>query len=487
MMNKRTRISSLSFVFIMFFLIGCGANTDIIENENEWNDANSTVLEYSDPDNDENNNVEVEVPNQNELKVVETELSNKDDILYDQNEEENVEESEDVLRTASGYPIDYEVRKKDISQGVSYYTYTVDYSSAEIGDFITFGTRGPYYFNEYGDNHMIWQVIDKDGSKIKIKLLDEYGRYNQTYPAIFGYQSFGKWSDSVLREYLNGLYLERYFSDEEKNMIVETTHDSLIDSSTDKIFVLNNSEEPMDLHDGKEIFFFVGDSDNPSYNVYNDKGTQMYTFISYLDEGSAKTKSPLKTYSFKDVATREELNGWYWVYPVMWIDTSYTYEYHDEVINNRMVELSDETHQIGDYVTFGRWYFDNTWCSTKPIEWQVVDMEDNGDLVLFSKYYLDVYEYQEGTTATGYSYENGIRIIEDAYQQMLFSPDERNYIKSFQRITTKSQIDYFFTTGEYASILSVDGDETPFLECRQGKKYLKPIIVVDSRAVSSLQ
>lgn len=119
-------------------------------------------------------------------------------------------------------------------------------SSAEVGDYITFGKYEQDNNTKNGTEDIEWLVLDEKFGKTL--LISKYAldsqQYNKSYTSV-------TWEDSSLRKWLNEQFIDDAFSDAEKNIIVKarvaananpefssnpggTTHD--------KVFLLSLSE-----------------------------------------------------------------------------------------------------------------------------------------------------------------------------------------------------------------------------------------------------
>ena len=97
---------------------------------------------------------------------------------------------------------------------------------------------GEYIQNSPGKSPIEWIVIDKrEESKL---VISKYGIdakiYNDSSENI-------KWKTSSLRKWLNKDFIDAAFSENEKDLILETKNSENPDETEDKIFLLSDSDE----------------------------------------------------------------------------------------------------------------------------------------------------------------------------------------------------------------------------------------------------
>lgn len=122
-----------------------------------------------------------------------------------------------------------------------------DYSAADVGSYIKFGTYEQDNKTANGSEPIQWLVLAKEDSKLLV-----ISRY------ILDWQQFGNeetslvtWENSSLRNWLNSDFFDTAFSDEEKTVILSTEvmpDENLFDGidqgsvTSDKLFILSASE-----------------------------------------------------------------------------------------------------------------------------------------------------------------------------------------------------------------------------------------------------
>lgn len=87
--------------------------------------------------------------------------------------------------------------------------------SAQPGDILTFGRYTGTA--DAGEQLMEWQVIDRDGERLFLLALHAVECLPFDVP-----RKYSQWNDSALRNWLNGIFLEQAFSEEEKERILKT-------------------------------------------------------------------------------------------------------------------------------------------------------------------------------------------------------------------------------------------------------------------------
>ncbi len=110
-----------------------------------------------------------------------------------------------------------------------------NYELAEVGDTIKFGSyeQDDNLYN--GKEPLEWIVIAKSDNKVL--LLNKYAIGCQKYTD-WSY----KWSECSLRDWLNSIFINAAFNENEKSKIVDTIVCNTDDTSNDKIFILSLDE-----------------------------------------------------------------------------------------------------------------------------------------------------------------------------------------------------------------------------------------------------
>jgi len=110
--------------------------------------------------------------------------------------------------------------------------FSFDFSAAEIGDEILFGT---YRQSSYSPEEIEWIVLDKDDEKML--LISKYAL--DTKPFNSSWRVFlAEWENCSLRTWLNEDFMNTAFSSSEKQRIIQTSHRDI----DDYVFLLSSSE-----------------------------------------------------------------------------------------------------------------------------------------------------------------------------------------------------------------------------------------------------
>lgn len=113
---------------------------------------------------------------------------------------------------------------------------TLDFSDAQVGDIVQFGTYEQDNNTTNGNEVIDWVVLDRQDGKLLVisKNVLDYTQYKKG-----DYCGEATWETSSLRKWLNNNFLELAFSSNEQAMIQTTNGSS---SETDKLFVLSVEE-----------------------------------------------------------------------------------------------------------------------------------------------------------------------------------------------------------------------------------------------------
>lgn len=113
---------------------------------------------------------------------------------------------------------------------------TLDFSDAQVGDIVQFGTYEQDNNTTNGNEVIDWVVLDRRDGKLLVisKNVLDYTQYKKGE-----YCGKATWETSFLRKWLNNNFLELAFSSNEQAMIQTTNVSS---SETDKLFVLSVEE-----------------------------------------------------------------------------------------------------------------------------------------------------------------------------------------------------------------------------------------------------
>lgn len=180
--------------------------------------------------------------------------------------------------------------------------------AAQIGDVISYG-------RDNNANEITWVVLDRQDDRVLV--LSEYILCE--IPFFSEYDNDLKFSNSKVRDWLNGEFITDSFNDLEQRNIVETEHECYFDvgydeieSSTQKIFLLNRTEVEKYLKDKEYCVARNVEKKNiPHYWSLSDGYTIDKTkkiCLSYVSDEGETNDYP--------VAAEEPIP----VRPAMWID-----------------------------------------------------------------------------------------------------------------------------------------------------------------------
>ena len=123
-------------------------------------------------------------------------------------------------------------------QAYDVFSFLNPFVSAKVGDYVKFGN---YPQTEKGEIQPIeWQVLSIENNKMLV--ISRYGLDAKRFDS-----SSNNWIDSEIRRWLNDIFYDKAFTEEEKkyinySSIFTTVDDELIDQSNDYIFLLNYEE-----------------------------------------------------------------------------------------------------------------------------------------------------------------------------------------------------------------------------------------------------
>ncbi len=258
----------------------------------------------------------------------------------------------------------------------------------EIGDCVEFG-RYPQTSSGTDETPIEWQVLDvKRGRALLIsKYILDAASYNDELVET-------TWENCALRSRLNGEFYDTAFNAEEKTNVLQTTVTAMDNvacdteagnDTIDNVFLLSIQESrryidtdelriarPTDYAVERGVYVFEeacywwlrspGDENNDAACVRCD-GSVYY--VGY-------------DVTFYDFGMR----------PTIWVRLSAVA--NSEAAQQDEMNLADD--RIGEYITLGRYPQTSSGTDETPIEWLILDVEDNQAL-LISKYALDVQFY----------------------------------------------------------------------------------------------
>ena len=282
-------------------------------------------------------------------------------------------------------------------------TFNYDFSSAEIGDTITFGN---YPQTEDGEVMPIeWEVLDiKDG---KALVISKYALDTMSYSN--GNEKV-TWETCIVRSWLNNDFLNTAFTEREKEQIADTTVETEHNPFTllsgghdtvDKLFLLS-------IQEAKQYFDLTKNNGRLSDNVYYygdaccctpteyavSRGAYVYEWnaddkdkyrdcsgncIWYLrSRGLSEYESAfISPYGYLTGASLREHPSDCSIRPAMWV---YLNSEHKDDNESSSIE-------VGDTIILGT-YPQDADGSVLPIKWIVLDVQDGKALVI-SKFGLD--------------------------------------------------------------------------------------------------
>lgn len=310
-----------------------------------------------------------------------------------------------------------------------------------IGDIVLFGNIEPYSYIISEKNR--WIVLDKQDNKLL--LLSQFGLgdipYNDSKEDI-------TWKDSTIRNWLNDNYYNKWFNQNEKELISETivlnygnkfTGISAGQDTKDKVFLLSYEE----LERYKENSYTVM---NYTPQIVDRKFR--YNYISGADwylrtPGEEKSKVLVVRTGAKsiDMVGRDVNSDNVCIRPAIWVSTESVKENSDQIntlvtanSENTLVnvESKDDDYVIVDLdkkdeyetIEFGKYYI-NSDEVLKPIEWIVLDEDKlTGNKLLLSKYVLDVGKFDDDDNV-GWEKSYIRRWLNDEFYNKCFSEKEK--------------------------------------------------------------
>ena len=359
--------------------------------------------------------------------------------------------------------------------------------STNIGDVITFGN---YPTTEDGELAPIeWTVLDKQDNKILV--ISKYGLDYQEYNTE---DEIVTWDTCSLRSWLNNDFLTSAFSNEEQSIIINSTvtadknpknNTNPGKDTTDKIFLLSIIEAEK---------YFSLEKDRicvpTAYAVEEGAITFNGSCLWWLrTPGFYQVYSPdcsLFLTSYVHFAGSFNYGGTYvysdgvCVRPAMWINlepnsSSEEKDMHKtkdttnplDVDGTKSAERTEKqvsdidllkrsSTNIGDVVTFGE-YPTTEDGELAPIEWNVLDKQDNKILVI-SKYGLDCQQYNTKDRAVAWNTCSLRRWLNNDFLTSAFSSGEQSIIVN-SKITVEKNRQY---TPKDDGLEFSDPDDDPY-------------------------
>lgn len=303
------------------------------------------------------------------------------------------------------------------------------YKELPIGSYVTLG----YYeqnTNLDGLEPIEWQILDrKDGKALLISryILDSY--------------TYGKYSE--LREWLNSDFYNTAF-DGEKEYIVESVHGEK--QYVDSVFLLSKTEVDT---------YFDG-------NKISNRATAGTDYVKDMDTWHTSDGGVNKYGKF---LRRGGTSG---VRPAIWVDTAVFQSELAVPEEQGYGEIDSVLHLVEGVegnVTFGAYEQDgNLENGQEPIEWIILDKDDDR-MLLISKYILDAqYYYEINTSAEKIGWEDStVRTwLNTDFYNTAFGEEEKKYIPLSKIISSWRNTSITEETDDYVFLLSNDEVEAYF-------------------------
>ena len=279
-----------------------------------------------------------------------------------------------------------------------------------------------------GSEPIEWIILraNADGSRV---LMSKYALdclpYHSSYAEV-------SWETSEIRKWLNGYFYSEAFSEDEKNQILGMRLENKNNPSTgakggndteDSVYLLS-AEEAAAYFAGRIEMACVPTEYAISKGADNGGGTCWWWlrsvggsefYAAYVDkDGSVIDYGDAVTYST------------FAVRPVITVKAADT---------DWKVKSGEESgcakYTAGDIITFGRYEQDNdTSNGTEPIEWIILDVNEDGSLILISKYALDCKRYN--TTYADVTWDTSTlrKWLNEDFFNAAFGAEEQGKIKT---------------------------------------------------------
>ena len=293
---------------------------------------------------------------------------------------------------------------------------------AAVGDILTFGRYEQDNNPANGPEPIEWIVLETFADGILV-FISRYALDCRPYHSSYTEVS---WETSDLRKWLNEDFYSEAFSQSEQGEILTTT-------ATNK--------------------------DNPVTGAKGCGDTYDKVFLPDIEyAGSVINKKDMTCAPTELAVSRGADNGggtcWWWLrsaggswYYAAYVDKNGSViDYGDTVTYDTFgvrpmiavkIALSDSKaaggaeNSIGEIVTFGRYEQDSVTSNGKePIEWIILDVNDDGSLVLISKYALDAKPYNESSRAVTWETCSLREWLNEDFYSSAFNAEEQAKIKT---------------------------------------------------------
>lgn len=172
----------------------------------------------------------------------------------------------------------------------------------EAGDVITFGTYEQDGNSNNGTEAIEWIVLKRDGDKALVisNYCLEQMPFNETLKSV-------TWENCTLRKWMNSTFISEAFSNKEQSKILSTVIDNVGNDTTDKVFLLSESEA---------TDYFESDSDRRTTATDYVSTNHCYWFL--RTPGNDGPWVHFVEYT-GELGYTENVDRQWWVRPAMWI------------------------------------------------------------------------------------------------------------------------------------------------------------------------
>ena len=311
-------------------------------------------------------------------------------------------------------------------------------SDQKIEDLISNGTLEftPYegalvYFGTYGGEQIEWMVIDKNDNNeiflVSSHVLDAKP-YDETRTVV-------TWEDCTLRQWLNNEFYNEAFNSEEQKSIITTTVDNtdyvnkemeLRDAysgpdTQDKVFVLSDYETRTLL---QKHFDFRCEATQFAKNngawvltkeeTYGHEGSTDWWVRTNGGQNEKDYWGPSTTDGVVLVNVTDRLTvSSIGVRPALWVKA------------DAVKPTESAAYHLADTINYG--YYQG-----EPIQWSIIDYNTDGEILLFSKYAIEVLPYDENAAncGEGVLWENCSlrKWLNEEFYDSAFTKDEQDEI-----------------------------------------------------------
>ena len=316
---------------------------------------------------------------------------------------------------------------------------TVDEDAIKPGDIISFGLYEQDNDKSNGPESIEWIVLEVKGDRALV--ISRYGLVKAQYATTSNKQT---WTDSQLRSVLNGEFYDSAFSDEEKTAILETQVDESFSqhdpnhpsadgrmgkNTTDFIYVLSYTEMLKYFPTEKDRMCYATEYIRKNANYSDKKYDDGYTCWYWMRNPAYKNNAGIVTFdgSFNTCYLHHAYGV---ARPCCRVSLS-ALGLADPPEPGASEETEPETERVlsvWDTVTFGRYNQDNQ-PGTEPIEWTIIDIdEETGRVLLISTYILDQQQYNRTSAPANWESCTLRAWLNDTFLNTVFTPEEQKVI-----------------------------------------------------------